>query len=244
MRPNGSRSSARRKSLLPIREPAQIAPLAMIGPDGAACGTPVADSNDTARTEPATKAARISSGTVTVYDLLVETRPSERGALPAGISQSSVTRPCESGAEGTGTMSTVPRELSTEASQPGVPSSWAIGVTGFAPGPGGAGGGCRTIGGVCDVGARAICSVHTIAATATTVDRTVAARQNPRLCQKPDGARAPSFHPRPAQMRVQTCSGASTGSMSASHGPRRRSHSATRSANAGSLATRACTVRC
>src|SRR5882757_10304682 len=106
----------------------------MIGPDGAACGTPVAGSKVTARTEPATNAARTSSGTVTVSDLLIETRPSERGALPAGISQSSVTRPWESGAEGTGTMSTVPCELSTEASQPGVPSSWASGVTGVAPG--------------------------------------------------------------------------------------------------------------
>ncbi len=54
--------------------------------------------------------------------------------MPAGISHSSGTRPWGSGALGTGTMSTVPRTASTEASQPGVPSSCDKGVTGLAAG--------------------------------------------------------------------------------------------------------------
>src|ERR1700748_2631056 len=210
----------------------------MIGPDGAACGIPAEGSSVTARTEPETKAARTSSGTFTVCDLSVDTRPSERGDLPAGISQSSATRPAASGAEGTGTISTVPLTRSTDASHPGVPSSCASGVTGFAAGSGWeGGGGCRAIGGDCGAGVRAICKVQVIAATATTVERTVAARQKLRLCQKPTLARSVSVHPKRRQIRAHTCDGASTGSISANQGESRCSHSATLRAKAGSLAT-------
>ena len=173
-------------------------------------------------------------------DLLIETRPSERGALPAGISQSSVTRPCESGAEGTGTMSTVPCELSTEASQPGVPSSWASGVTGFAPGS--RAGGAQATG--C---ARCTRNLQRPYDRSHRNQRSIGPSRHARTrgSARSQMARArPRSIPGAAQMRAQTCSGASTGSMSASHGPRRRSHSATRSANARSLSTRACTARC
>ena len=99
---------------------------------------------------------------------MIETAPSETGALPAGISHSSGTRPCGSGAEGTGTISTVPRAASTEASQPGVPSSCASGVTGLAP----ARAACWATGGGVSVVKRS--TANAMAATATTVDSTVA----------------------------------------------------------------------
>jgi hypothetical protein len=57
-----------------------MAPLAMIGPLGAAWGMPVAGSSEIASTEPATSARRASAGTATVPDWLMDTAPSERGA--------------------------------------------------------------------------------------------------------------------------------------------------------------------
>src|SRR5271170_1513166 len=107
-----------------------MAPLAMMGPVGAACGTPVAGSSVIASTELGTRAERASAGTATVCDWVTETTPSERGALPAGMIHNSGTLPCASGVPGTGTTSTVPRAGSTEASQPGLPSSCASVVTG------------------------------------------------------------------------------------------------------------------
>ena len=50
-----------------------IAPLAMTGPVGAPCGCPPAGSSVIASTEPATRAARTSCGTVTVCDFSMDT---------------------------------------------------------------------------------------------------------------------------------------------------------------------------
>ncbi len=76
--------------------------------------------------------ARIASGTSMVCARSLDTKPSDSGAPPSGISHSSPTRPSGSAGDGTGIIVTrLPAPASTAASQPVLPSSRASTTTGF-----------------------------------------------------------------------------------------------------------------